>query len=103
MTRPFPNDDPSAASQAARLLFVNPDIPQDYDPDDLAPITGITLRIPATVVARLQVLATNAGVSRNVMAQLILKAGFESVFSLLPEEEVERLQEEISEAYQSNL
>ena len=103
MTQPFPNDSSSAASQAARLLFVNPDIPEDYDPDDVAPITGITLRIPSTVVARLQVLATNAGVSRNTMAQLILKAGFESVFALLPEDKVESLREEILEAYQSNL
>ena len=102
MTQPFPNDSPSAASQAARLLFVNPDAPSDYDPDDIAPVTGITLRLPSTVVARLQVLATNGNVSRNVMAQLILKAGMESVFSLLPEEEVERLHEEILEAYQSN-
>ena len=91
----FPNNDRDAASQAARLLFVNPDTDADFDPDHAAPITGITLRLPTTYVARLQVLAVNAKVSRNTMAQLVLKAGFDSVFSLLPPEVAEKLMVEV--------
>ena len=101
MNQPFPNDDTTAAAQAARLLFVNPATASDFDEDDAAPISGITIRIPATHIARLQVLARNAKVSRNTMAQLVLKAGFESIFGLLPPELVEDLQEEIITEYQS--
>ena len=101
MNEPFPNDDRTAAAQAARLLFVNPATASDFDPDDTAPISGITIRIPATQIARLQVLARNAKVSRNTMAQLVLKAGFENIFGLLPPETVEDLQQEIIAEYQS--
>lgn len=99
---PFPNDDKSAAAQAARLLFVNPATDSDFDGDDDVPITGITVRIPATYVARLQVLARNGGVSRNAMAQLILKAGFQSVFALLPPEQAAELMDEVHHEYESN-
>ena len=100
-TQPFPNDDSSAAAQAARLLFVNTSTSSDFDDDDTAPVAGITIRIPATYVARLQVLARNGRVSRNTMAQLVMKAGFESIFCLLPPEYLEDMQEEIIAEYQS--
>jgi hypothetical protein len=100
-TRPFPNDERSAAAQAARLLFVNPPTGSDQDPDEGAPIAGITVRIPATYIARLQVLAEYGKVSRNTMAQLVMKAGFESIFELLPPEMVEELHAAILAEYQS--
>lgn len=99
----FPNDDPSAAAQAARLLFVNPQTNSDIDDDENAPLFSMTVRIPATHVARLTVLARHSKVSRNAMTQLVLKAGFESIFSLLPPEFAQEMQEEIMTEYASNL
>ena len=87
----FPNDDNTAAAQAARLLFINPETNSDYDPDWASPLMGITIRVPASYVARLQVLARSGNVSRNAMAQLVMKAGFDSIFSLLPNEFAENL------------
>lgn len=98
--KPFPTDGGGAAEMAARLLFVNP---PEVDDDDSSPICGITIRIPATYLARLNVLAKHGGVSRNAMVQLILKAGFESVFALLPPEFAEELMEQVISEYESDL
>lgn len=66
----------------------------DYDEGEVHEYFGISLRVPQPVRAMVDAMAQQAGVSRNVMAIDLLRAGIQDVLSKLPPELASDLAEE---------
>ena len=65
--------DNEAAAKAARLLA------QEVSDDDFPGVFPITFRLPPGLACLITVMAEHAGVSRNEMGTLILRAGVDAV------------------------
>lgn len=78
----------AAARIAAQMLH------DDYDRDEPEELFSMSVRVPSSLRATIDAMAVQAGVSRNVMAIDLLKAGVQDVLRQLPEVVVQEIQEE---------
>jgi hypothetical protein len=85
----FKNEN-DAAAQVAGLLFVR----QDEDEPDQFGIYPMTVRVPAPLAALVTVMAEHAGISRNEMVKLLLKAGVADSLDRVPPELAAEVHEE---------
>lgn len=89
--------DNDAAAQVAGLLFVRQD---DDDAPDQFGIYPMTVRVPAPLAALVTVMAEHAGISRNEMVKLLLKAGVADSLSRVPPELAAEVNEEADQRIQ---
>lgn len=66
----------------------------DYDQGEVYEHFSMSLRVPEPVRAMVDAMAQQAGVSRNIMAIDLLRAGIQDVLSQLPKELAEEITEE---------
>lgn len=81
----------SIAQRAARMLGPRDDEPEDDD--DSPGIFALSVRLPSRVAATVWAMSDQAGCSRNEMANLIVEAGIEAIFSVTAEENVMAIKE----------
>lgn len=74
----------SAVSRAAFLLGRCPD-DEDIDFDNPG-VFPMSIRIPSPRASLLSAMASQAGISRNEMANLIVEAGIEAILEATPDE-----------------
>lgn len=85
-------DNTSAAKVASLISGQPPD--QEENPV----VHSVSLRIPVRMAASLFVMASQAGRSRNEMANLILDAGLTAIFREMPQEAYASLNLDIQDA-----
>lgn len=73
---------PSPAEEVARMFMQTED---DDDQDERDGIAAFSVRSPASRLAHIDVMATHASVSRNEMANELLRVGISSVLAALPD------------------
>lgn len=83
----FGND--IAARIAARM------VQDEVDDDGLGELFSMSIRVPETVRASMDVMARHLGVSRNTVAIDLLRAGIQDVLSRLPDEFANELLSEV--------
>lgn len=84
----------SAAARAASLFSYTP----DDDAQELPGVFSMSIRMPIKTAATVIGMSEHAGLSRNEMANLILKAGIESIFNATPEPLHQEIYESITDA-----
>lgn len=78
----FDDQDNDPAARIAGLLFVR----QEEDEPDQPGIFPMTVRVPSSTAALVSVMAEHAGLSRNEMVKLLLKAGIAESLGRIPRE-----------------
>lgn len=74
---------PSPAEEVASL-FIKTDEPDEVDVTD--GLAAFSIRSPVSRLAQIDAMAAHASLSRNAMANELLRVGISSVFSCLPDE-----------------
>ena len=85
-------DEPDFVQHVANLLGSS-----DTGEDQIPTSHAVTVRLPLATYARLTVLTTRAGISRNAMTNLVLKAGFQAIAAATDPEIAYEIQEETNE------
>ena len=82
----------SAVSRAASLLGRR----SDDDDDDFGNpgIFAMSVRLPSNIASLVSSMANHAGISRNEMANLIVEAGIDAIFSATDPESAAEIHEE---------
>ncbi len=85
----------SAVSRAASLLGRRSD---DEDDDFGNPgIFAMSVRLPSNIASLVSAMANHAGISRNEMANLIVEAGIDAIFSATDPESAAEIHQEADE------
>ena len=85
---------PSPAEEVARLFFQTE---EDDEHDDRAGIAAFSVRAPASRLAHIDAMARHASVSRNEMANELLRVGISAVLAALPDPIRDEIYEDVAE------
>lgn len=83
--------DNDPAARIAGLIFVSQ---EDGDSEEAEGVFAMTARVPIQTASAVTVLAEHAGLSRNEMVKLLLKAGIAESLSRLPPELADEIRQE---------
>lgn len=85
---------PSPAEEVARMFYVTE---EETEVDERSGIVAFSVRSPAERLAHIDAMAAHASVSRNEMANELLRAGISAVLAALPDPIRDELYEAIVE------